>query len=161
MATGFLILERREDIAHEISEKLGKFWIFASIMLFTLVGAQVDVELAFEVGLSGVALICCGLIARSVGVLVALIKSPLTLPERFFVVVSYWPKATVQAAIGAVPLMAMKAQGMQTGPGEIMLAVAVTSIVLTAPIGALAIKIVGKRVLECTEETDIATAVSR
>jgi NhaP-type Na+/H+ or K+/H+ antiporter len=161
MATGFLILEKREDIAHEISEKLGKFWIFASIMLFTLVGAQVDVELAFEVGLSGVALVCCGLIARSVGVLVALIKSPLTLPERLFVVVSYWPKATVQAAIGAVPLMAMKAQGMQTAPGEIMLAVAVTSIMLTAPLGAVAIKIVGKRVLECGEESDVATAVSR
>ena len=79
--------------------------------------------------------------------MISLINSSLTLPERLFVVVSYWPKATVQAAIGAVPLMAMKAAGMQTAPGEIILAVAVTSIVFTAPLGAFAIKIVGERVL--------------
>lgn len=153
MATGFLILEKREHMAHEISAKLGKFWVFASIMLFTLVGAQVDISLAWHTGLAGLALIACGLIARSVGVLIALVKSPLTMPERMFAVVSYWPKATVQAAIGAVPLMAMKAAGMDTAPGETILAVAVTSIVVTAPLGALAIKWAGERVLESAPET--------
>ena len=152
MATGFIILEKREDIAHEISSKLGKIWVFASIMLFTLVGAQVDVTLAWDTGLAGLGLIVCGLTARSAGVLLSLIKSPLTLPERLFTVVSYWPKATVQAAIGAVPLMAMKAGGMDTAPGNVILAVAVMSIVFTAPLGALAIKWVGERVLEPEQE---------
>jgi NhaP-type Na+/H+ or K+/H+ antiporter len=156
MATGFIILEKREDMAHEISAKLGKLWVFASIMLFTLVGAQVDISLAWETGLAGLGLIVCGLIARSLGVLLSLMKSPLTLPERFFAVVSYWPKATVQAAIGAVPLMAMKSAGMQTAPGDVILAVAVTSIVLTAPLGALAIKLVGERVLEAAPESNHA-----
>ena len=148
MATGFIILEKREAMAHEISSKLGKIWVFASIMLFTLVGAQVDVSLAWDTGLAGLGLIACGLAARSAGVLLALMGSPLNRGERFFTVVSYWPKATVQAAMGAVPLMAMKAGGMQTAPGDVILAVAVMSIVFTAPLGAAAIKLVGERVLE-------------
>lgn len=156
MATGFIILEKRETMAHEISSKLGKLWVFASIMLFTLVGAQVDISLAWDTGLAGLGLIACGLVARSAGVLLALIRSPLTGPERFFVVVSYWPKATVQAAIGAVPLMAMKASGMQPAPGNIILAVAVMSIVFTAPLGALAIKVVGERVLDPKPENSHA-----
>ncbi len=89
MAMGFIILEKRERMAHEISAKLGKFWVFASIMLFTLVGAQVDISLAWDTGLPGLALIVCGLVARSLGVLLSLVKSPLTMPERFFAVVSY------------------------------------------------------------------------
>ncbi len=156
MATGFMILERREHAAHEISSKLGKIWVFASIMLFTLVGAQVDVSLAWNTGLAGLGLIVCGLVARSIGVLASLVGSPLNRGERLFAVVSYWPKATVQAAIGAVPLMAMKAGGMETAPGSIILAVAVMSIVFTAPLGALAIKIVGERVLEPAPETSHA-----
>ena len=148
MAMGFIILEKREQMAHEISSKLGKLWIFASIMLFTLVGAQVDISLAWKTGLAGLAVILCGLTARSVGVLISLIKSPLDAKERLFAVVAYWPKATVQAAMGAVPLMAMKSAGMDTGPGEVILAVAVLSIVCTAPIGAMAIHLVGERVLK-------------
>ena len=147
MATGFLILERREHMAHEISSKLGKLWIFASIMLFTLVGAQVDVVLAFKSGLAGLGLIACGLAARSAGVLLSLTGSALDRRERLFAVVSYWPKATVQAAIGSVPLMVMKANGLDTAPGEIILATAVLSIVVTAPLGAVAIRFVGERVL--------------
>lgn len=148
MATGFIILEKQEDAAHEISSKLGKLWVFASIMLFVLVGAQVDISLAWGTGLAGAAVIVIGLVARSAGVLLALVKSPLTMRERAFAVVSYWPKATVQAAVGAVPLMAMQSAGMKTDPGEVILAVAVMSIVLTAPLGAVAIKVLGERVLE-------------
>jgi len=161
MATGFIILERREDMAHEISAKLGKIWIFASIMLFTLVGAQVDISLAWDTGLAGLGLIACGLVARSVGVMLALINSPLTYLERFFTVVSYWPKATVQAAMGAVPLMAMKAGGMSTEPGNIILAVAVMSIIFTAPLGALAIKWLGERVLESEDEKVVAVTAPK
>ena len=147
MATGFVILEKREHMAHEISSKLGKLWIFASIMLFTLVGAQVDIALAWQSGLAGVGLIVCGLIARSGGVLLSLLGSPLNGRERLFAVVSYWPKATVQAAVGAVPLMAMRANGMDTAAGEVILAVAVLSIMVTAPLGAVAIKLAGERAL--------------
>jgi NhaP-type Na+/H+ or K+/H+ antiporter len=152
MASGFIILEKREHVAHEISSRLGKLWVFASIMLFTLVGAKVDIALAWNTGLAGLGLIVCGLVSRSAGVLLALIGSSLSWPERMFAVVSYWPKATVQAAMGAVPLMAMGAAGMATGPGEVILAVAVLSIVVTAPVGALAIKTIGERVLEPAPE---------
>jgi NhaP-type Na+/H+ or K+/H+ antiporter len=147
MATGFIILEKRERVAHEISSKLGKVWVFASLLLFTLVGAQVDVSLALKMGGVGLALIACGLLARSAGVWLCLLRSNLTLKERAFVVVSYFPKATVQAAIGAVPLAAMGEFGMNTAPGEVMLAMAVMSIVFTAPLGAFLIKRVGERVL--------------
>ncbi len=147
MAIGFLVLEKREHMAHEISAKLGKVWVFASIMLFALVGAQVDVALAWETGLAGLGLIACGLVARSAGVLLSLLGSPLNRGERLFVVVSYWPKATVQAAMGSVPLMAMQAAGMQTTPGSVILAVAVMSIVFTAPLGAAAIQLVGEKAL--------------
>lgn len=156
MATGFIILEKHEHMAHEISSKLGKIWIFASILLFTLVGAQVDITLAWETGFAGLGLILCGLTARSAGVLLSLIGSPLNRGERLFAVVSYWPKATVQAAIGAVPLMAMQAAGMKPAPGNIILAVAVMSIVFTAPLGALAIRMVGERVLEPAPESNNA-----
>jgi NhaP-type Na+/H+ or K+/H+ antiporter len=148
MASGYIILEKREHVAHEISSKLGKLWVFASIMLFTLVGAQVDISLAWETGLAGLGLIICGLVARSCGVLLSLLGSPLNGRERLFAMVAYWPKATVQAAMGAVPLMAMRELGRNATPGDVILAVAVMSIIVTAPLGALAIKFVGERALE-------------
>jgi NhaP-type Na+/H+ or K+/H+ antiporter len=156
MATGFIILEKRESAAHEISSKLGKVWVFASLLLFTLVGAQVDVSLALKMGGVGLALIACGLLARSVGVWLCLLRSNLTLKERSFVVVSYFPKATVQAAIGAVPLAVMSEFGMNPAPGEVMLAMAVMSIVFTAPLGAFLIKLVGERVLAVDENEEAA-----
>lgn len=147
MASGFIILEKQEKTAHEISGKLGKIWVFASLLLFTLVGAQVDVSLALKMGGAGLGLIGCGLLARSFGTWMCLLKSDLNMKERLFVVVSYLPKATVQAAIGATPLAAMKMAGMDTHPGEVMLAMAVMSIVFTAPLGAFLIKLIGERVL--------------
>ncbi len=148
MAIGFAILERREQMAHEISAKLAKIWVFAEIILFAMVGAQVNLPVAAQAGLAGAALIALGLVARSVGVLLCLLRSELNLRERLFVAVAYAPKATVQAAIGAAPLMAMRAAGMDTAPGEIILAVAVLSILLTAPAGAWAISAFGPRALE-------------
>lgn len=153
MAIGFVILEKREHMAHEISAKLGKIWVFAEIILFSLVGAQVNIGVAWQEGLAAVGIIACGLLARACGVLLSLARSQLTIRERLFVVVAYSPKATVQAAIGAAPLLAMKLAGMPTGPGEIILAVAVLSIVLTAPTGAWAIAAVGDRVLRVAPDT--------
>lgn len=160
MAIGFLILERSEEMAHEISAKLGKIWVFAEIVLFTMVGAQVDVRVAIDSGLAGAALILLALLARSLGTWVCLLGSELTAAERVFVVVAYLPKATVQAAIGGSPLLAMRAAGMPTAPGEVILAVAVLSILLTAPAGAFAISWLGERVLAVAPPTVQAARVA-
>ena len=109
-----------------------------------MVGAQVNVKVAFDYGLAGAALIFLALIARSVGTYISVIGTNLNFKERMFVVVSYVPKATVQAAIGGAPLLAMQTTGMDTGPGQTILAMAVLSILLTAPLGAWAISWTGK-----------------
>ena len=142
MAIGFIILEKSEPIAHIISQKLKKLWIFAELLLFVLVGAQVNIHVAWEAGLAGTLVIFIGLVFRSVGTYLSLIGTPFDWKEKLFCVVAYIPKATVQAAIGAVPLAAGVASG------EVILAVAVLSILLTAPIGAIGIMIFGERVLD-------------
>ncbi len=148
MAIGFIILEKREHQAHELSAKFGKIWVFAEIILFTMVGAQVNVHVALQTGLAGAALIALGLVGRSIGTYLCTLGSNLSFAERMFVVIAYIPKATVQAAIGAAPLAAMAAAGMPTRPGEIILAAAVLSILLTAPLGAWAITLAGNRILK-------------
>jgi solute carrier family 9B (sodium/hydrogen exchanger), member 1/2 len=153
MAIGFIILEKREEMAHELSAKLAKTWVFAEIVLFALVGAQVDLGIAWRAGAVGAALIALGLLARGLGVFLCLLGSRLNSRERLFVAVAFSPKATVQAAIGSAPLLAMRSAGMDTGPGELILAVAVLSIILTAPAGAWAIAALGHRVLEVAPET--------
>lgn len=153
MAIGYIILDKREHMAHEISAKLAKIWVFAEIILFSMVGAQVNIGVALQAGLAGAAVIAIGLFARGIGVWCCLLGSALNIKERFFVMVAYSPKATVQAAIGSAPLMAMHAAGLNTAPGELILAVAVLSIILTAPAGAWAIAAIGNRVLEIGPET--------
>ena len=147
MALGVLLLELRPNLAQPISAKLASIWVFAELVLFTLVGAQVDLGVAWRSGLAGLAVLAIGLVARSIGTLLCLQGSELSPGERLFVTVAYIPKATVQAAIGAVPLMAMQAAGMPAAPGEIILAVAVLSIVTTAPLGAWLSGLVADRVL--------------
>jgi len=147
MAIGFVILEKSEAVAHIISQKLKKIWVFAELLLFVLVGAQVDIQVAWDAGLAGTAVIAVGLLFRSVGTYVSLIGTDLTRREKLFCVVAYVPKATVQAAIGAVPLAAGVASG------ELILAVAVLSILITAPAGAIGIMILGERVLDRGERS--------
>lgn len=142
MAIGFVILEKSEPIAHLISQKLKKLWVFAELLLFVLVGAQVDIHVAWEAGVAGAAVILTGLAFRSVGTYLSLFGTPFTFREKLFCVVAYIPKATVQAAIGAVPLAAGIAAG------EVILAVAVLSILITAPLGAVGILLVGEKVLD-------------
>lgn len=151
MALGVLLLELRPNLAQPIAAKLASIWVFSELVLFTLVGAQVDLAVAWRSGLAGLAVLAIGLVARSIGTLLCLQGSPLNTGERLFVTVAYIPKATVQAAIGAVPLMAMQAAGLPTGPGEIILAVAVLSIVTTAPLGAWLSSLVADRVLRPDE----------
>jgi len=141
MAIGFIILEKEEAIAHIISSRLKHVWVFAELLLFVLVGTQVNIEVAWKAGLNGTLLILCGLVFRSVRTYLSLAGTNLTRSEKLFSVVAYLPKATVQAAIGAIPL------AVGVAGGEVILAVAVLSILITAPLGAIGIKIMGERML--------------
>lgn len=147
MSIGFIILEKKEKIAHQVSSKLGKIWVLAQLLLFAVVGTQVNISVAFKAGLSGSIVILLGLLGRAIGVQLCLIKSNFNLRERLFIGISYIPKATVQAAIGAAPLIAMQKAGISTFPGELILAVAVLSIIITAPLGAILISWAGDKFL--------------
>jgi solute carrier family 9B (sodium/hydrogen exchanger), member 1/2 len=147
MAIGFIILEKSEAIAHIISQKLKNLWVFAELLLFVLVAAQVNIHVVWKAGLAGTIVIVVGLVFRSVGTYISLFGAGLTWKEKLFCVVAYLPKATVQAAIGAVPLAA----GVTSG--QVILAVAVLSILLTAPLGAIGIMIFGERVLDHGERS--------
>ena len=142
MVMGLVILEKSEVAAHAISNKLAKIWVAAEIVLFVLVGAQVDISVAWDAGASGLLLITIGLIARSAGTWVSIYGAGFNTSEKLFCLVAYTPKATVQAAIGAIPLAA------GVPGGEVILAVAVLSIIVTAPLGAIGIELTGKRCLE-------------
>jgi NhaP-type Na+/H+ or K+/H+ antiporter len=134
MAIGFLITDQREQMGVELSLTLLSIWFFAQILLFSLVGAEVNITVALEAGFMGLIIIMVGLLFRTVGVFISTMGSNLNMKERLFCVLSYLPKATVQAAIGALPL----ASGVEKGPE--ILAIAVLSILLTAPLGAILIK---------------------
>ena len=140
-AIGFFLLERQEAIAHVISRELKRLWVFAELLLFVLVGAQVNIKVAWQTGLAGALLVAGGLAARCLGTWISLTGSELNPREKVFATVAYIPKATVQAAIGAVPLAA----GMPGG--EVILAVAVLSIILTSPAGVVGIKVLGEKIL--------------
>ena len=134
MAIGFLITDQREQMGAALSNTLLSIWFFAQILLFSLVGAEVNITVALEAGFMGLIIIMIGLLFRTIGVFISTIGSNLNMKERLFCVLSYLPKATVQAAIGALPL----ASGVEKGPE--ILAIAVLSILLTAPLGAILIK---------------------
>lgn len=141
MAIGFIIFEKMPRVGKELSASFNEVWIFAQVLLFVLVGAQVDIALALAAGIQGILLITIGLLARSIGVLLSLLGTELNRKERLFTVIAYSPKATVQAAIGGIPL----AMGVESG--DLILSLAVLSIILTAPLGAIAIKATGDRLL--------------
>lgn len=142
MAMGFVILEKRESSAQQFSAKLARVWVFAQVILFALVGAEVNIHVAIKGGLLGLAVILIGLVGRSIGVWVATMGTELNHKERVFCMIAYLPKATVQAAIGGLPL----ASGMESG--GLILAIAVLSILITAPLGAIGIKRSAPRLLE-------------
>ena len=129
-------------VSKRLSEKFGKLWIAAEVVLFVLVGAAVDIRYTLSAGVSALLMIIVALLFRTVGVLICTAKTNLTAKERGFCIIAYLPKATVQAAIGSVPLAA----GL--GCGKIVLSVAVLAIVVTAPLGAIGIDNTYKRWLE-------------
>ena len=128
-------------VSKRLSEKFGKLWLAAEVILFVLVGAAVDISYTLNAGIAAVALIFLALAIRSCGVLLCTIGTSLTGKERLFCVIAYLPKATVQAAIGSVPLAA----GLSCG--KIILSVAVMGIVITAPLGAFGMDMTYQRLL--------------
>ena len=135
MTIGFVLLAKRENTAYLLEGMLSKVWLVAQIFLFILIGSAVNIQVAWEAGLMGLLIIAVGLSFRSLGVFISTAGSRLNSKERLFCILSYIPKATVQAAIGGIPLAA----GVPSG--EVILAVAVLSILITAPLGAVAIKL--------------------
>ncbi len=121
------------SVSRRLSEKFGKLWLAAETVLFVLVGAAVDIRYTLQAGPAAVGMILSALLFRGVGVLLCLLGTPLNRKERLFCVLAYLPKATVQAAIGSVPL----AMGLPCG--QLVLSVAVLAILITAPLGATAI----------------------
>lgn len=128
-------------VTERLKAKFGKLWLAAEVVLFVLVGAAVDIRYTLDAGVKAVAMIFLALAIRSVGVLLCTVKTPLTGKERLFCVLSYLPKATVQAAIGSVPL------SLGLPCGKLVLSVAVLAIVITAPLGAFAIDLGSKKLL--------------
>lgn len=133
MGMGIALQKKRETMAIRLSIKFNKLWVAAEIILFVLVGVTVDISYALSAGITAVILILGVLLFRMIGVLICLIKTDLNVKERLFCVIGYTPKATVQAAIGGVPL----AMGLSCG--HIVLTVAVLAILITAPLGAFMI----------------------
>jgi len=124
-----------------LSEKFGKLWIAEEVILFVLVGEAVDIRYTAEAGAMAVLMIFAALIFRAAGVCICMIKTRLNFKEWLFCVIAYLPKATVQAAIGSVPL----AMGLPCG--QIVLSVAVIAILITAPLGALGMDLTYRRLL--------------
>lgn len=129
-------------VSKRLSEKFGKLWLAAEVMLFVLVGAAVDTRYTLKAGDAAIIMILAALVFRSIGVLLCVAETKLTWKERLFCVIAYLPKATVQAAIGSVPLAA----GLSCG--NIVLSVAIMAIVITAPLGALGIDSSYKKLLK-------------
>lgn len=141
MFIGIGLKKKREVVAVRLSAKYGKLWVAAEIFLFVLVGATVNITYLKNVGVKALMLIVGALIIRMLGVFVCLTKTEFTGKERLFVMMAYTPKATVQAAIGGIPL------SLGLACGDIVLTVAVLAIVLTAPLGAFAIDLSYKKLL--------------
>lgn len=132
-------------VTKRLSEKFGKLWIAAEIILFVLVGATVDISYTVNAGITVVILILIALVFRVIGVYLCLIGTKFTGKEKMFCMISYLPKATVQAAIGSVPL----ALGLECG--QLVLTVAVVSIIITAPLGALGMDMTYRKFLNHTK----------
>lgn len=137
-----LAMRSVSDVTQRLQGKFGKLWLAAEVILFVLVGAAVDIRYTLEAGVGAIILIAAGLVFRSIGVWLCMLGTKLTAKERLYCVIAYLPKATVQAAIGSVPL----ALGLPCG--NTVLSVAVLSILITAPLGAILMDISYKRLLE-------------
>ena len=141
MFIGVGLKRNREIVAKRLSIKYGKLWVGAEVFLFVLVGATVNINYLSHVGFKALLLILLALIFRMFGVFICLLNTKLNKKEKLFAMIAYTPKATVQAAIGGIPL------SLGLSCGDITLTVAVLAIVLTAPLGAFAIDLSYKKLL--------------
>lgn len=146
MFLGVGLQKKRAEVANRLSAKFSKLWVAAEVFLFVLVGATVNIGYLGNVGVKALLVIIGALAFRMLGVFVCLLGTKLSSKERFFAMMAYTPKATVQAAIGGIPL------AMGLACGETVLTVAVLAIVLTAPLGAFAIDFSYKKLLEKEEK---------
>lgn len=144
MSMGIIIKGKYEILAVRLSSKYNKLWTAAEIVLFVLVGATVNIKFALLAGLPAIILILIALVFRMAGVFVCLLKTNLSMKERIFCMIAYTPKATVQAAIGSIPL------SMGLDCGQLVLTIAVLAILITAPFGAIGIDSTYKKLL-CNE----------
>lgn len=142
MSMGAVIKKCNIELADRLSQKYNKLWVMAEILLFVLVGVTVDLQYAVKAGAAFALVIATALIFRMIGVFVCTLKTNLNNKERLFCMMAYVPKATVQAAIGSIPL----AMGLNCG--QAVLTVAVLSILFTAPIGAIAVDTTYKKLLD-------------
>ena len=141
MVAGAVILRKMPAAAKRISTKFSKLWVGAEIILFVLIGASVDIRYAASAGLKTIVLLVAVLLFRAVGILLCLVKTKLNWKERLFCTFTGIPKATVQAAIGGIPL----AMGLPNG--GVILAVAVMAVLFTAPLGAVCLDLSYKKLL--------------
>lgn len=142
MFIGIALKKDRPDVAFRLSQKYNKMWVWAEVMLFVLVGATVDIGYVAYAGVSAIVIIIGALIFRMAGVALCMAGTKLKLKERVFCMLAYTPKATVQAAIGGVPL------SMGLACGNTVLIVAVLAIIITAPLGAFAIDMTYRKLLK-------------
>lgn len=142
MFIGIALQRYRKVVAERLSVKYNKLWVGAEVFLFVLVGATVNVEALGNVGIGAVLVIAGALVFRMAGVFMCLLGTGLNCRERLFTMLAYTPKATVQAAIGGIPL------SMGLACGDVVLTVAVLAIVITAPLGAFAIDLSYKKLLQ-------------
>ena len=141
MFIGVALKKYREEASIRLSVKYNKLWVAAEVFLFVLVGATINVNHLGNVGMKALIVIAGALVLRMLGVFVCLLGTELNTKERVFSMMAYTPKATVQAAIGGIPL------SLGLGCGDIVLTVAVLAIVFTAPLGAFAIDLSYKKLL--------------
>lgn len=141
MFVGVGLQKKRSVVAKRLSLKYSKLWVASEVFLFVLVGATVNIRYLGNVGFKALIVIVAALIMRMLGVFVCLLGTDISGKEKFFTMMAYTPKATVQAAIGGIPL------SMGFACGQTVLTVAVLAIVLTAPAGAFAIDISYKKLL--------------
>lgn len=146
MSAGLAIQKKSKASSIELSDKYKKLWIPAEVLLFALVGASVDINYALKAGLSAILLIFAVLAFRMLGVFCCMLFTKLNMKERIFCMIAYIPKATVQAAIGGIPL----ALGLASG--QVILTVAVLAILITAPLGAFGVDITHKRLLTVSKQ---------
>lgn len=142
MFIGIALKKDRPEVAFRLSQKYNKMWVWAEVMLFVLVGATVDIGYVAYAGVSAIVIIIGALIFRMAGVALCMAGTKLKLKERVFCMLAYTPKATVQAAIGGVPL------SMGLACGNTVLTVAVLAIIITAPLGAFAIDMTYRKLLK-------------